>query len=94
MAREATTPEQRAQRRANDYTGLLWHIATFIIVNAFLWTIDILGGGGSWAFWITLFWGIALVFHIASYAIDVSGRRRSLPQVPRRRGAVRSPLTG
>ena len=64
--------EERAQRRAKDYTGLLWHIATFVIINAFFWTIDLATGGATWAFWITLFWGIGLLFHIAWYFIDVS----------------------
>jgi hypothetical protein len=73
-----TTPEQRAHRRAKNYTGMLWHLATFVIINGFLWTIDIMGGGGvNWAFWITLFWGIALLFHVAWYFIDVSSGRRS-----------------
>ena len=60
-------------KRTQDYTGLLWHIATFLIINIFLWTIDLIGGGGlNWAYWITLFWGIALLFHLAWYFIDVA----------------------
>lgn len=73
-----STPEERANKRAEDLTGVLWHLATFIIINGFLWTIDILQGGGvNWAFWITITWGIGLAFHIAWYAIDVSGRSRA-----------------
>jgi Na+/melibiose symporter-like transporter len=75
---ETTTPEERALKRSKDFTGMLWHIATFVIINAFLWTIDILGGDGvNWAFWVTITWGIALAFHVAWYFIDVSreGRR-------------------
>ena len=60
-------------KRTQEYTGLLWHIATFLIINIFLWAIDLIGGGGlTWAYWITLFWGIALLFHIAWYFIDVA----------------------
>lgn len=76
--RKETTPEARAERRAKDFSGLLWHIATFVIINGFLWFIDIAGGGGlDWAFWVTISWGIGLAFHIAWYFIDVSrsGRR-------------------
>jgi len=75
---DATTAEERALKRSKEFTGLLWHIATFVIINGFLWIIDILGGdGANWAFWITITWGIALAFHIAWYFIDVSreGRR-------------------
>lgn len=78
MARTDTrTPEERARERARDYSGLLWHLVSFAIINGFLWLIDIASGGGYWAFWITIFWGIGLLFHIAWYVIDVSrsGRR-------------------
>lgn len=74
MAKTPTTAEDRAERRTNQYTGMLWHIATFVIINGFLWVLDIATGGGvTWASWITLFWGIGLLFHIAWYFIDVRG---------------------
>lgn len=66
--------QERAAKRAEDYTGMLWHIATFVIVNAFLWTIDLLSGGLDWAYWVTASWGIGLLFHIAYYMIDVRGQ--------------------
>lgn len=70
---ETDTAENRAQQRASDYTGVLWHVAVFAIINAFFWLLDIAGGGGvNWAYWITIFWGIALLFHIAWYVIDIS----------------------
>lgn len=70
---EPETAEDRAQRRTRDYTGVLWHMAVFVIINGFFWWIDLAGGGGlNWAYWITIFWGIALLFHIAWYLIDVS----------------------
>lgn len=72
------TADERAQKRSKDFTGMLWHIVTFLVVNGLLWALDIAGGGGvDWAFWLTIFWGIALVFHIAWYFIDVanSGKR-------------------
>ena len=78
MATDTRTPEERARQRMKDYTGVLWHAATFVIVNGFLWLLDITQGDGvNWAYWITIFWGIGLVFHIAWYLIDVSrsGRR-------------------
>lgn len=72
MTTSTTSAEERAMKRTKDYTGLLWHIATFVIINGFLWWIDLATGGTSWAFWITIFWGIGLLFHIAWYTIDVS----------------------
>lgn len=74
----SNTPEERAQQRVKNITGLWWHIATFVIVNGFFWFIDLQQGGADWAYWITIVWGIALAFHIAYYFIgDVGpGNRR------------------
>ncbi|HSF84452.1 MAG TPA: 2TM domain-containing protein [Acidimicrobiia bacterium] len=75
MAREdSSTPEARARKRVNDRSSLLWHISAFVIVNAFLWFIDIAGGGGvQWAYWTTIPWGVGLAFHIAAYLIEERG---------------------
>ena len=75
MAKEpATTPEQRARRRAKEYSDMRWHVASFVIINAFLWFIDIAGGDGvNWAYWPTIGWGIGVAFHVASYFIEDSG---------------------
>jgi Na+/melibiose symporter-like transporter len=72
---EETTPEARARKRAKSFTGLLWHIGTFVVINAFLWILDIVAGapGVQWAYWITIFWGIGLAFHVLAYLIDDSG---------------------
>ena len=70
------TPEIRAQRRVQERSGLLWHLATFIIINGFLWAVDAMQGGIDWAYWVTLSWGIGLLFHIAAYMIDVAGSSR------------------
>ena len=67
------TAEDRASKRAKEWTELTWHVAAFAIVNGFLWAIDIAQGGGlNWAFWPTIGWGIALAFHVASYVMDAN----------------------
>jgi uncharacterized membrane protein YhaH (DUF805 family) len=68
------TPEEQA-RRARYLTGLLWHLGTFLIINAFFWVLDLVVGqaGLQWAYWITLFWGLALAFHVLAWL--VTGRR-------------------
>lgn len=70
---DPSTPEERARRRAKDFTDLMWHAAVFVVVNGFLWLQDILisGGGLNYAYWVTIFWGIGLVFH----AVYVFGER-------------------
>ena len=68
------TPEERAKRRFDEFVGLMWHLATYVIINAFLWGLDIIQGGGvQWAFWVTIPWGIGLAFHIAAYMLEQSG---------------------
>ena len=71
----ASTPESRAEKRAKSYTGLLWHIGVFVVINAFFWILDLVTGaeGIQWAYWITLFWGLALALHIVAYIVGESG---------------------
>ena len=65
------TPEALARDRAKYLTGLLWHAGTFLIINVFLWALDMMGPGGvTWAFWVTGTWGIALAFHALAYLVD------------------------
>ena len=69
-----TTPAERARKRAKELTDLLWHAGTFLIINAFLWALDIVGGDGvNWAYWVTIGWGIGLAFHSLDYFIEGRG---------------------
>ena len=71
------TPEDRASKRVKNFTGLMWHIATFVIVNGMMWALDIAKGDGlNWAFWLTIFWGVGLAFHVAAYFLDERGFQR------------------
>lgn len=63
-----STPEERAKERLENYTALMWHAATYVIVNVFLWLIV-----PHAAFWVTLGWGIGLAFHFAFYFIGEPG---------------------
>ncbi len=69
---QAPAPETRARERARYLTGLLWHAGAFVIINAFLWSLDLFLGqnGLQWAFWITAPWGLALAFHALAYFVD------------------------
>ncbi|RZV40929.1 MAG: 2TM domain-containing protein [Acidimicrobiales bacterium] len=68
-----TTPEERAAKRVEDFNGLAWHVAAYVIINIFLWLIV-----PTAAFWVTFGWGIGLAFHVAFYFIgdkEIEGRR-------------------
>lgn len=73
-----STPEERARQRANEYVGLLWHLAAFAIVGAFLffldWRVD---QAIDWVYWAMGPWAVGLVFHIASYNLGSRFRDRA-----------------
>jgi hypothetical protein len=73
MDRSGMSAENRAARRSGALTGVLWHLATFLIINSFLWFIDLGQGGIEWAYWVTVTWGIAVAFHAAWYFITERG---------------------
>ncbi len=67
---EFASPEDRARTRVKDFTDVMWHVAAFVIINAFLWGLDIAGGNGvEWAYWPTIGWGIGVAFHVAYFFI-------------------------
>lgn len=63
-----STPEQRAAKRVDDYMGLMWHLAVYLVVNLFLWVIV-----PTAAIFVTLGWGIGVAFHVAAYFIGDGG---------------------
>ncbi len=70
----ADGPEERARKRVKGFTDVMWHVATFGIINAFLWGLDIVGGNGvEWAYWVTIGWGIGVAFHVAYFFIGDDG---------------------
>ncbi len=72
---DLSTPEGRARKRVEDFSSLLWHAGAFVVVNSFLWFLDIVGGDGiQWAIWVTIPWAVGLAFHILAYLIDDRGR--------------------
>lgn len=64
-----STPEERAAKRVEEYTAMLWHLAAYVIVNVFLWIIV-----PEAAIWVTIGWGIGLAFHAAQYFIGNDGK--------------------
>lgn len=69
------TPEERAATRVKNRTDVMWHVATYVIINAFMWLIV-----PHAAFWVTIGWGLGLAFHVAYYFIGDDG-----PENPRYR---------
>jgi hypothetical protein len=55
---------KRARKRVEDLKGFYIHISVFAIVNLTLFFINLLSTPGTWWFyWITVFWGIGIIWH-------------------------------
>ena len=67
-------PAERVRRRhAAELRDLLWHVAAYVVANAFLLAEDWLAGDGiNWAYWVAIPWGAGLLFHAIAI---IMGRR-------------------
>lgn len=71
------SPEVRAGERSSAFAGVVWHTVVFLLLNGALWALDARQGDAfDWAYWVTIFTGIALVFHATWYFLEQSGRQR------------------
>lgn len=62
---------ERAKKRAHDIRDFYNHFIIYIIVNAMLIIINFLTSPGAWWFyWISIFWGIGLVWHAFSVFVQ------------------------
>ena len=54
---------QRARARAAEMRGFYSNLFAYIAINVVLFIIDVVTGGGWWFYWVTIFWGLAILFH-------------------------------
>ncbi len=64
---------QAARARAHDMRLFYSNLASFAVINVVLFIIDVATGGGWWFYWVTIFWGIGLLFH--AWQVFGPGRR-------------------
>ncbi len=58
---------QHAKSRVDAIRGFYVHLTVYVVVNSFLFLLDItLSPGTLWFFWPLLGWGIALAVHAIS----------------------------
>lgn len=58
---------QRAKQRVEEIKGFYQHLLVYVLVNVFLFVLNILTSPGSlWFFWPLLGWGIGIVAHAAT----------------------------
>ena len=73
MDQEEQQRYERARARVKALKGFYTHATIYVIVNIFLFLIDLLTGGGWWFYWPLLGWGIGLGVH-ALNVFGFSGR--------------------
>ena len=74
----------REAARQRELRTLLRHVATYVIVGAFSYVLDVRLTGGVWYFWVLLGWGLVLALHVGRAAkVD---RRIAARVVARRTG--------
>jgi hypothetical protein len=55
---------ERARRRVRDLKDFYEHLGIYLIINFFLFALNVVVSPGKWWFyWVTLFWGVGLLFH-------------------------------
>ncbi|MDK2889699.1 MAG: hypothetical protein PWR21_331 [Methanoculleus sp.] len=53
-----------AKRQVEELRGFYMHLAVYIAVNLLLFAINMVTSPGAlWFYWVTIFWGIGVVFH-------------------------------
>ena len=73
--------EREARKRVGMKLGFFIHALVFVLVNAGLYAINASLGGGRWAVFPLLGWGLGLAIHGVVVAAALSGggvRRRML----------------
>ena len=62
---------ERARRRVKEVKGFYNHLIVYIMVNIFLVIINVVVSPGIWWFyWVTIFWGIALIIQGLSLYVN------------------------
>ncbi len=58
---------QRAKKKVRDLKDFYTHLITYAAVNVVLIIINLVTSPNQlWFYWVTIFWGIGLIFHAMS----------------------------
>ncbi len=85
--------ERLARKRAGAKLGWYLHATVFLLVNALLWSLALASGGGHWAAFPTLGWGIGLAVHgiVVFVLAGGAGLHERMVQAERERIARQAP---
>ena len=55
---------EKARKRVQELKGFYSNLITYIVINVGLMIINLVTSPGSlWFYWVSIFWGIAVVIH-------------------------------
>jgi hypothetical protein len=66
----------RDEERQHDLRKLLRHLATYVILGAFCFVLDVRVTGGVWYFWVLLGWGVVVALHAVKVLLPMEADRR------------------
>ena len=65
---------EKAKKRVKELKGFYSNLVTYFIINVILIIINLVTSPGSlWFYWVTIFWGIAILIH-ASKTFILKGK--------------------
>ena len=84
---------QEAVERIKERRGFYVHLGAYFIVNAALFALcAIIGGGYYWPMWTLLGWGIGVAFH--GLAVLIEGQQLTDERVQREMAKMRGGMSG
>ncbi|EKE15276.1 MAG: putative membrane protein [uncultured bacterium] len=57
---------KQAKEQVKELKDFYSHLFSYVGVNLTLLIIDLISGPGLWFYWVSVFWGIGLLWHILS----------------------------
>jgi hypothetical protein len=71
----------REEERQRALRRVIRHLATYVIVSAFCYVIDVRLTGGVWYTWVLLGWGLVVALHALRVVLPTEGPARA-PAAP------------
>jgi hypothetical protein len=74
----------REEERQRALRKLLRHVATYVVLGAFCFVLDVRVTGGVWYFWVLLGWGVVVALHAVRVLLptEVNRRLAATPDAP------------
>jgi hypothetical protein len=77
--------KQQALERVKALKNYYMHLGTFVVVNIFLFFLDISDGSADWFYWVLFGWGLGLISHTVSmFAFTKSWEDKKVQQLTKK----------